>query len=72
MFMCWSQKPELRCRLSKGRINLGKPQGVGVFEWETDGEQIESRWGGMEMRGSVYEQPGTRVDGSYRSKEGSK
>ncbi len=38
--MCWSQKPELRCRLSKGRINLGKPQGVGVSEWETDGEQM--------------------------------
>jgi hypothetical protein len=29
-----------------------------------------NRWGGMEMRRSVYEQPGTRVDGSYRSKEG--
>ncbi len=26
--------------LVKGRINLGKPQGVGVSEWETDGEQI--------------------------------
>jgi hypothetical protein len=68
--MCWSRKPELRCRLSKGRINLGKPQGVGVSEWETGGEQMGSRWGGMEMRRSVYEQPGTRVDGSYRSKEG--
>jgi hypothetical protein len=30
----------LRCRLSKGRINLGKPQGVGISEWETDGEQM--------------------------------
>jgi hypothetical protein len=29
-----------------------------------------NRWGGMGMRRSVYEQPGTRVDGSYRSKEG--
>jgi hypothetical protein len=70
--LCWSQKLELRCRLSKGRISLGKPQGVGVSEWETDGEQMERRWGGMEMKRSVYEQPGTRVDGSYRSKEGSK
>jgi hypothetical protein len=26
----------------------------------------------METGRSVYEQPGTRVDGSYRSKEGSK
>ncbi len=68
--VCWSRKPELRCCLSKGRINLGKPQGVGVSEWETDGEQMGSRWGGMEMRRSVYEQTGTRVDGSYCSKEG--
>ncbi len=27
--------------LVKGRINLGKPQGVGISEWETDGEQME-------------------------------
>jgi hypothetical protein len=25
--------------LVKGCINLGKPQGVGICEWETDGEQ---------------------------------
>ncbi len=30
----------LRCRLSKGRINVGKPQGVGISEWKTDGEQM--------------------------------
>ncbi len=60
----------MQCLLSKGRIKLGKPQGVGVSEWETDGEQMGFRWGGMEMRRSVYEQPGTRVDGSHRSKEG--
>jgi hypothetical protein len=58
--LCWSRKPELRCRLSKGRINLGKPQGVGASEWETDGEQMGSSWGGMEMGRSVYEQPGIR------------
>jgi hypothetical protein len=60
----------LQCRLSKGRINLGKPQGVGVSKWETDGEQMGSCWEGMEMGRSVHKQPGTRVDGSYRSKEG--
>jgi hypothetical protein len=26
--------------LVRGRINLGKPQGVGISEWETDGEQM--------------------------------
>ncbi len=26
--------------LVKGRINLGKPKGVGISEWETDGEQM--------------------------------
>jgi hypothetical protein len=31
-----------------------------------------NRWGGMEMRRSVYEQPGTRVDGSCHSTGGSK
>ena len=46
--------------LVRGRINLGKPQGVGVSEWETDGEQMGSSWGGMEMGRSVYEQPGIR------------
>jgi hypothetical protein len=72
LLMCWSRKLELLCRLSKERINLGKPQGVGISEWETDGEQMGSRWGGREMRRSVYEQPGTMVEGSYCSKEGSK
>jgi hypothetical protein len=38
--LCWSWKPELRCRLSKGHINLGKPQGVGISEWEKDGGQM--------------------------------
>jgi hypothetical protein len=36
--------------------------------WGADGEQ----WGGMGMRRSVHAQSVTRVDGSYRSKEGSK
>ncbi len=44
--------------LVKGAFSLEEPQRVGISEWETDGEQ----WGGMEMRRSVYEQPGTRVD----------
>ncbi len=26
--------------LVKGHINSGKPQGVGISEWETDGEQM--------------------------------
>jgi hypothetical protein len=30
----------LRVVLVKGRIKLGKPQGVGISEWETDGEQM--------------------------------
>jgi hypothetical protein len=58
--------------LVKGALTWEKPQGVGVSEWETDEEQMGSRWGGMEMERSVYKQPGTRVDGSYCSKEGSK
>ncbi len=57
--------------LVKGASNWENYKGSGL-EWETDGEQMEGRWGGMEMRRSVYKQPGTRVDGSYRSKEGSK
>jgi hypothetical protein len=44
-----------------GAFSSGKPQGVGISEW-----------GGGETGRSVYEQPGTRVDGSYHSKEGSK
>jgi hypothetical protein len=51
-----SCKPDLRCRLSKAHINSGKPQGVGILEWGGNGE-------GMEMGRSVYEQPGTKVDG---------
>jgi hypothetical protein len=42
-----------------------KPQGVGISEWGVYG------WSG-EMGRSVYEQPGTEVDGSCHSKEGSK
>jgi hypothetical protein len=34
----------------------GKPQGVEILEWGGDEE-------GMEMGRSVYEQPGTKVDG---------
>ncbi len=33
-----------------------KPQGVGILDWGGVGE-------GMEMGRSVYEQPGTKVDG---------
>ncbi len=61
MFLFWTCKPVLRCRLSRGAFSSGKPQGVGILEW-----------GGMETGRSVYKQPGTRVDGSYHSKEGSK
>ncbi len=35
---------------------MGKPQGVGILEWGGNGD-------GMEMGRSVYEQPGTKVDG---------
>jgi hypothetical protein len=52
----WTCKPVLRCRLSKAHIWLGKPQGAGILEWGGNGE-------GMEMGRSVYEQPGTKVDG---------
>jgi hypothetical protein len=37
-------------------IDLGKPRGVGKLEWGRNGEEM-----GREK--SVYEQPGTRVDG---------
>jgi hypothetical protein len=37
-------------------FSSGKPQGVGILEWGGDGER-------MEMGRSVYEQPGTKVDG---------
>jgi hypothetical protein len=40
-----------------GRIfGSGKPKGVGILEWGGDEE-------GMEMGRSVYEQPGTKLDG---------
>ncbi len=61
LFLFWTCKPVLRCRLSRGALSSGKPQGVGISEW-----------GGMETWRSVYKQPGTRVDGSYHSKEGAK
>ncbi len=54
--------------LVKGRINSENPKGSGFL----NGKQMGNRWGGMEMMRSVYEQPGTRVDGSSHSKEGSK
>jgi hypothetical protein len=51
----------------------------GALTWEgykgsgfLNEKQMGNRWGGMGMRRSVYEQPGTRVDGYYRSREGSK
>ncbi len=37
-------------------FSSGKPQGVGILEWGGDGER-------MEIRISVYKQPGTKVDG---------
>ncbi len=37
-------------------IDLGKPRGVGKLEWGGNGE-------GMGRGRTVYEQPGTRVDG---------
>jgi hypothetical protein len=52
----------------RGELTWENHKGSGFL----NGKQMGNRWGGMEMRGSVYEQPGTRVDGFYRSKEGSK
>jgi hypothetical protein len=40
--------------LVKGALTWEKPQGVRVSEWETDGEQMGSRLGGMEMKRSVF------------------
>ncbi len=42
--------------LVRRMFGSGKPQGVGILEWGVNGE-------GMEMGRSVYEQPGTKVDG---------
>jgi hypothetical protein len=42
--------------LARRTISLGKPQGVENLEWEGKGE-------GMRRGRSVYEQPGTKVDG---------
>jgi hypothetical protein len=42
--------------LVRRTIYLGKPRGVGNLEWGGDGE-------GMGRGRSVYEQPGTKVDG---------
>jgi hypothetical protein len=52
----------------RGALTRESPRGSGFL----NGKQMGNRWGGMEMIISVYEQPGTRVDGSYHSKEGSK
>jgi hypothetical protein len=41
--------------LVRHMFSSGKPQGVGILEWEGNRE-------GMEMGRSVYEQPGTKVD----------
>jgi hypothetical protein len=51
--------------LVRRTFSSGKPQGVGILEWGGNGE-------GMEMGRSVYEQPGTKVDGILPRKEGSK
>ncbi len=59
----WTCKPVLQCPLSKAHILLGKPQGVGILGWGGNGE-------GMEMGRSVYEQPGTKVDGILSQQEG--
>jgi hypothetical protein len=37
-------------------FSSGKPRGVGKLEWGGNGE-------GMQRGSSVYEQPGTKVDG---------
>jgi hypothetical protein len=42
--------------LVRRTFSSGKPQGVRILEWGGNGE-------GMEMGRSVYEQPGTKVDG---------
>jgi hypothetical protein len=42
--------------LVRRTLSSGKPHGVGILEWGGNGE-------GMEMGRSVYEQPGTKVDG---------
>ncbi len=42
--------------LVRHAFSSGKPQGVGILEWGGNGEE-------MEMGRSVYEQPGTKVDG---------
>ncbi len=48
--------------LVRRTFSSGKPQGVGILEWGGNGE-------GMETGRSVYEQPGTKVDGIL-SKQG--
>jgi hypothetical protein len=42
--------------LVRRTFSSGKPQEAGILEWGGNGE-------GMEMGRSVYEQPGTKVDG---------
>jgi hypothetical protein len=44
-------------------FSSGKPQGVGNLEWGGNGE-------GMERGRSVYEQPGSKVDGILSRKGG--
>jgi hypothetical protein len=51
--------------LVRGAFSSGKPQGVGISKWGGNAEGW--KWGDQ-----FYEQPGTRVDGSCHSKEGSK
>jgi hypothetical protein len=46
-------------------LDLGNSGGLGFWNERYMGK-------GREMRRSVYEQPGNKVDGSYHSKEGSK
>jgi hypothetical protein len=54
-----------QCRPNECIFGSGKPRGVGILG---GGPHGLNKGNGE----SVYEQPGNEVDGSYRSKEGSK
>jgi hypothetical protein len=51
--------------LVRRTFGSGKPQGVGILGWGGNGE-------GMEAGRSVYEPPGTKVDGILSQQGGSK
>jgi hypothetical protein len=55
-----------QCRPNECLFRVRKPRGVGISGREG------ARWQDGEMQGSVYKQPKGEVDGSHRSKEGSK